>query len=120
MISISHGQLINLNKEVWSQFFAQASFSFIMDNSLQKDRPFSALLPNIEKKSIDCFLIAFPNSDPILKNQSILKILSKKNAKVQSILDKYSLSQIMEMFSQSSQFKDCYWINEVKTILKSG
>ena len=56
MISISHGQLINLNKEVWSQFFAQASFSFIMDNSLEKDRPFSALLQNIEKKIDRLFL----------------------------------------------------------------
>ena len=119
MISISHGTMINVNKDVWSQFFAQASFSYILDNSLQKDRPFSTLLSTIEGKSIDCFLISIPNSVPMFKNQSILQILSKKNAKVQTILDKYSLAQIMEIFAQTSQFKDCFWINEVKTILKS-
>ena len=55
----------------------------------------------------------------MFKNQNILQILSRKNAKVQVILDKYSLSQMMEIFGQSSQFKECIWINEVKTILKS-
>ena len=111
MISISHGQLISVNKDVWFQFFAQASFSFIIDNSLQKDRPFSVLLPNIEKKLIDCFLISILNLDPMLKNQSILQILRKKKAKVQTILDKYSMAQIMDIFAETSQFKDCFWIN---------
>ena len=111
--------MININKDAWSQIFAQASFSYIIDNSLQKDRPLSALLSAIEGKSIDCFLISILNSDPKFINQSILQILSKKNAKVQVILDKYSLFQIMEIFAQTSQFIYCFWINEVKTILKS-
>ena len=39
--------------------------------------------------------------------------------KVQEILGNYSLDQIMQIFEQWYQFEDCFWLNEVKLILKN-
>ena len=111
--------MTNINQQELSTIFAQASFSYIIDNALQKALVFSAFSKALIEKSIDCFTIVIPKSDPMFRNQHILQIISKKNAKVPAILGKYTLSQIMDIFDQSSQFKDCYWINEVKTILKN-
>ena len=111
--------MTNFNQNQLSLIFAQASFTYIIDNVLQKNLPFSSFSKVLMEKSIDCFSIQIPKLDPMFKNQSILQILSKKNANVPSILEKYSLPQIMDIFDQSSQFKDCYWINEVKTIMKN-
>ena len=119
MISILHGQMLNIQQNVWSQVFAQAQFSCIINNSLQHNLPFCSLINLIQKKLIDSFVISVSKSDPLYKKENILQILRRKNAKVQEILGNYSLPQIMEIFDQSAQFKDCFWINEVKLILKN-
>ena len=84
--------MLNIHWNEWSQIFAQASFSYIIDDVLHKDLPVPLLLKVIEEKIIHCFSISV-------------------NAKVQDILGNYSLLQIMEIFDQSFQFKDCFWIN---------
>ena len=108
MVSILHGQMLNIQENVWSQILAQARFSCIINNSRHRDLPFRSIINLIQKKSIDSFVISVSKSDPLYKKENILQILRRKNAKVQEILGNYSLSQIMEIFDQSSQFKDCF------------
>ena len=116
MVSILHGQVLNIQENVWTQIFAQAHFSCIINKTLHQDLPIRSLINLIQMKSIDSFVISIPISDPFYKNENILQILRRKNAKVQEILEHYSLIQIKDIFDQSSQFKDCSWINEVKSL----
>ena len=93
MLYVMHGDMLNTQDKEWSQIFAQASFSCIVNN--------------------------IPKTDPLFKKENVLQILTWTNAKVQDILKNYFLIQIMGIFDQSSQFKDCFCINEIKLILKN-
>ena len=85
-VTISYGHMTKFNQQELSTILAQASFAYIIDNALQKDLSFSAFSKALIEQSIDCFTILIPKSDPMFRNQSILQMLSKKNAKVPSIL----------------------------------
>ena len=119
MVSVNYGELLNINEEIWPRIFAQANFTCIENNILMEDLPFAALLTCLARKSISCDLISIPKSDPLFRKENILQILRKKNAEIQDILENYSLDQIMQIFDQWHQFEDCFWINEVKLILKN-
>ena len=118
-VTIMHGDMLNIQENEWSQVFAQAIFACVESDILKVDLPFTSLLILIKRKLIGCFSISIPKTDPLFKKENFLQILKKKNAKVEDILGNYSLTQLMDIFDQSSQFKDCYWINEVKLILKN-
>ena len=100
MVSVSYGELLNINEEIWPRTFAQANLTCIENNILKEDLPFVALLTRLARKSISCFLISIPKSDPLFRKENILQILRKKNSKVQDILGNYSLDQIVQIFDQ--------------------
>ena len=76
MISISYGQMLNIHTLQWSQIFAQARFTFVVNNILHKGQPFSILLKQIEADKFEWFLIAVPLL--LFKGENILQIPRKK------------------------------------------